>query len=138
MSLSRSNRARIARSSLNTIPVSFATVSVGTTEDSLEEKLQAISAAGFTAIELGFPDLLAFAQKQLGKEIEEDDFESLCSAGKDVKELCSKYELGIMMLQPFANFEGWPAGSKEREDAFSRAKGWIQIMQAVGTDMLQV
>ena len=42
------------------------------------------------------------------------------------------------MLQPFSNFEGWPQGSKERGDAFSRAKGWIQIMQAVGTDMLQV
>ena len=32
---------------------------------------------------------------------------------------------------------GWPEGSKEREDAFSRAKGWIEIMKAVGTDMLQ-
>ena len=43
-----------------------------------------------------------------------------------------------MMLQPFANFEGWPQGSIEREDAFARAKGWISIMKVVGTDLLQV
>jgi hypothetical protein len=43
-----------------------------------------------------------------------------------------------MMLQPFSNFEGWEKGSREREDAFARARGWIRIMRAVGTDMLQV
>jgi sugar phosphate isomerase/epimerase len=42
------------------------------------------------------------------------------------------------MLQPFSNFEGWPEGSSEREDAWSRARGWRDIMSAVGTDMLQV
>jgi hypothetical protein len=38
-----------------------------------------------------------------------------------------------MMLQPFANFEGWPKGSTEREDAFTRARGWIKIMKVLGT-----
>jgi hypothetical protein len=42
------------------------------------------------------------------------------------------------MLQPFANFEGWPKESSERKDAFNRAAGWSSIMEAVGTDMLQV
>ena len=42
------------------------------------------------------------------------------------------------MLQPFANLEGWPADSAERKDAFDRAKGWITIMAAVGTETLQV
>ena len=42
------------------------------------------------------------------------------------------------MLQPFANFEGWKEGSDGRKDAFERAAGWIQIMQACGTDLLQV
>lgn len=41
------------------------------------------------------------------------------------------------MLQPFSNFEGRAPGSKEREVAFSRAKGWIKIMAAVGMEMLQ-
>ncbi len=46
--------------------------------------------------------------------------------------------LKIVMLQPFANFEGWKPQSEERKEAFRRAKGWIRIMEAVGTDMLQV
>jgi len=45
--------------------------------------------------------------------------------------------LTIFVLQPFGNFEGWAEGSKERKDAFDRAKGWIRIMKSVGTDMLQ-
>jgi sugar phosphate isomerase/epimerase len=126
------------RSSLETIPFSYASVSVGTPNDPLEKKLAAISRAGFKGIELGFPDLQSFASKHFGKEIKENEYESLCKAGQEVKALCEKYKLRIMMLQPFSNFEGWAKGSKEREDAFSRAKGWIKIMEAVGTDMLQV
>lgn len=128
----------ISRESLDDIPTSFATVSVGTPEDSLEEKLKAISAAGFQAVELGFPDLQSFASKHLKKEIKEDDYDSLCDAGTKVASLCKSNNLSIMMLQPFANFEGWEKGSPERKDAFDRAKGWIRIMQAIGTDMLQV
>ena len=128
----------IPRSSLDNIPTSFASVSVGTPNSNFEEKLQAISSAGFQAIELGFPDLLSFASRYHKKEIKETDYENLCSAGEEVRVLCAKNKLKIMMLQPFANFEGWPEGSKERRDAFGKAKGWINIMQAVGTDMLQV
>jgi sugar phosphate isomerase/epimerase len=128
----------ISRSALDSIPTSFASVSVGTPETPLETKLKAISSAKFQAIELGFPDLLSFASSYHKQEIKEDDYDSLCSAGAEVKSLCKQHNLKIVMLQPFSNFEGWPHGSKERNDAFARAKGWIKIMQAVGTDMLQV
>lgn len=131
-------RMSLSRSSLDSIPLSFASVSVGTPDDPLEDKLKAISSAGFTAIELGFPDLLSFSKTFHKKEIKEDDYPNLCKAGTEVKTLCKKHNLSIMMLQPFSNFEGWAPGSKEREDAFSRARGWIEIMHAVGTDMLQV
>ncbi|KAN0122815.1 xylose isomerase-like protein [Hyaloscypha variabilis] len=128
----------LSRSSLFSIPLSFASVSVGTPDTPLESKLHAISSAGFQGIELGFPDLLSFAKSSLKKDIAEDDYVSLCTAGREVKALCKKHNLQIMMLQPFSNFEGWAPGSKEREDAFARARGWIEIMHAVGTDMLQV
>jgi sugar phosphate isomerase/epimerase len=81
---------------------------------------------------------VSFASSYHKKEIKEDDYENLCSAGVEVRKLCAVNKLGIMMLQPFSNFEGWPEGSKERLDAFERAKGWIKVMQAVGTNMLQV
>ncbi|TVY53040.1 3-dehydroshikimate dehydratase, partial [Lachnellula suecica] len=128
----------IKKSSLESIPFSYATPSLGAPTDALPQKLAAISSAGFTGIELGFPDLVSFASKHLNRDVRENDYASLCEAGTEVKKLCEKHKLKVMMLQPFANFEGWPEGSKERDDAFDRAKGWIEIMKAVGTDMLQV
>jgi sugar phosphate isomerase/epimerase len=121
------------------IPTSYATCSIGTQkEHNLPAKLEVISHAEFDAIELSMPDLLSFASELEGKEVEAKDYDSLCKAGAEVKKLCQKHELKILMLQPFANFEGWPEGSSEREDAFERAGGWMRIMEAVGTDMLQV
>ncbi|GKT52938.1 3-dehydroshikimate dehydratase [Colletotrichum tofieldiae] len=120
-------------------PLSFASCSIGLPRHTLEQKLDAISAAGFSGIELSFPDLQSFANRHLNKgNIADGDYASLCEAGKLVRELCAQKKLQIMVLQPFANFEGWPKGSKEREDAFNRARGWMDIMSAVGTDMLQV
>ncbi|KFX91443.1 hypothetical protein O988_07753 [Pseudogymnoascus sp. VKM F-3808] len=128
----------ISRISLDLIPISIATVSVGNPSDPFEDKLAAISGTKFQGIELGFPDLVSFASKIHKKEIEEDDYDRLCSAGSEIAALCKRYNLEIIMLQPFSNFEGWERGSKERSEAFSRAKGWIRIMQAVGTTMLQL
>ncbi|KAL0932160.1 3-dehydroshikimate dehydratase [Colletotrichum truncatum] len=119
-------------------PLSFASCSIGLQRHTLEQKLQAISSAGFNGIELSFPDLKSFANRHLNKEVADDDYPSLCEAGKILRKLCEKMQLQIMVLQPFSNFEGWPKGSQEREDAFKRAKGWMEIMSAVGTDMLQV
>jgi sugar phosphate isomerase/epimerase len=69
-------------------------------------------------------------------EIAEDDYSSLCEAGKTAETMCAGHGLKIRVLQPFANFEGWPEGSRQRQDAFARAKAWIDIMEALGTDML--
>ena len=128
----------LSKESLSSIPTCYATVSVGTPSHSLEDKLKAIAGAGFQGIELGFPDLLSFASKNVGKDVDPQDFDVLCKTGLEVKRICNELGLKIVMLQPFSNFEGWKPQSAEREDAFRRAKGWIRIMEAVGTDMLQV
>lgn len=124
---------------ISKIPTCYASCSIGTKpEHDLPAKLKAISSAGFDAIELSMPDLLSFANSHLKKDVSNYDYPELCEAGREVKELCKENNLKILMLQPFANFEGWPDKSPEREDAWKRAKGWMQIMEAVGTDMLQV
>ena len=134
---------------LDKIPTCYASVSIGNRpEHTLPKKLEAISAAGFQAIELGFPDLLAFATQHLRpgqqrdenspKEIQADDYDNLCAAARVVKTMTDAKGLKILILQPFANFEGWPEGSEERKDAWKRAEGWMRIMEAAGTDMLQV
>lgn len=124
--------------SLSSIPTCYTTVSVGTPLYPLNDKLKAIASAGFQGIELGFPDLLSFASKHLNKDVGPQDFDRLCDAGREVRSMCKELGLKIVMLQPFANFEGWKPESEERKDAFRRAKGWIRIMEAVGTEMLQV
>lgn len=123
---------------LSTIPTSFASCSIGKTDDKLEDKLDAISGAGFKGIELSWPDLVEYAQRTSGRTVKEDDYDSLVQAASRVGELVKERGLVVMMLQPFSNFEGWPRGSKERRDAFERAKGWIKVMRAVETDLLQV
>lgn len=121
------------------ILTSYASCSIGyMKEHHLPAKLKAIQEAGFDGIELAMPDLLSFASEYFGKEIEATDYDNLCTAGIEVKKLCEKHKLKILILQPFANFEGWQEGSSEREDAFARARGWMRIMEAVGTEMLQV
>lgn len=123
------------------LPTSYATCSIGhKPEHDLASKLEAISSAGFEAIELSMPDILSYAKKLNGKEPDAKDFDTLVSVGEEIRKLAEKHNVKILMLQPFANFEGWSKGEQDeqRADAWERARGWARIMEAVGTDMLQV
>lgn len=127
-------------STLASVPISFATCSLGSPSNPppLLDCLDAMSAAGFSAVELSFPDILSYGQTLLGHEVEPSNYDDLCKVATEIRKECDKRKLGIMMLQPFSNYEGWPDGSDGRKDAMERARGWIRIMQACGTDMLQV
>lgn len=121
------------------VPICYATCSIGHKEShTLPLKLKAIADAGFDAVELSMPDILAYGKMLNGKEPDPKDYDALVEIGISIREQAQLHNLKILMLQPFANFEGWPKGSKEREDAFDRARGWMRIMEAVGTDMLQI
>ncbi|KAL2174225.1 xylose isomerase-like protein [Thermothelomyces heterothallicus CBS 202.75] len=128
----------LQRSCLTRHPVAFASCSIGLPRHTLHQKIEAIKEAGFDGIELSFPDLQAFANRHFGRDIAEDDYRSLCEAGKAVGTMCAGHGLQVLVLQPFSNFEGWPESSEERREAFARAEASIDIMAAVGTDMLQV
>ncbi|KAH8689482.1 putative 3-dehydroshikimate dehydratase [Talaromyces proteolyticus] len=131
--------APITLASLRSVPLAYATCSIGSSpSDTLPDKLLAISNAGFTAIELSFPDIQQHAEKLHNREVASDSYAELTLAARDIAKLCKKLNLEIMMLQPFSNFEGWPRGSVEREQVFLKAKAWMQLMEACGTDLLQV
>lgn len=135
----QASRMTLQPASLTTIPTSFATVSIGCRDEhTLPKKLDAIASADFTAIELGMPDILSFANLYLEHEVGPYDFDDLVTVSHEIRRMCDAKKLKVLMLQPFSNFEGWAEGSEEREDAFRRVKGWVRIMEAVGTDMLQV
>ncbi|KGO67564.1 hypothetical protein PITC_094330 [Penicillium italicum] len=131
--------APITRASVQKISLAYASCSIGcNSSDALPRKLEALSEAGFTAIELSFPDILEHGAHLQGHPISSDNYSELVKVAHKIRELCESNSLTIMMLQPLANFEGWPKGSSEREEAFARAGGWIEIMKALGTDLLQV
>lgn len=126
-----------------TIPLSLASCSIGLPRHTLHQKIEAISQAGFKGIELSFPDIIQHAkelqslQKLPAGEIREDDWPTLVKTTSHIHHLCSTHGLTVIVLQPFANFEGW-LDETQRKAVFAKAKGWVQIMRAAGTDLLQV
>ena len=131
--------SKITRESLATIPLCYATCSLGKSTDSLPARLHAISRAGFAHIEFSFPDLLAHASASKGKDVAEDDFDTLCEvAEKEIKPVLEKEHLKVFILQPFGKFEGRKEGTKEWDAVWNQVGGWIRIMKAIGTTTLQV
>ncbi|KAI5358934.1 putative xylose isomerase-like, TIM barrel domain, xylose isomerase-like superfamily [Septoria linicola] len=125
---------------LDTIPTAYASCSIGTNPArSLPDRLDAISRAGFHAIELSMPDLVSFANEHFdSNDIDDHSFSKLEEAAHELKKILDAKNLSVFMMQPFANFEGWEHNSAEHKDAWERVAGWTSIMKAVDCDMLQV
>jgi 4-hydroxyphenylpyruvate dioxygenase len=85
----------------------------------LNEKLEAIAAAGFKGVELFENDLLTFN-----------------GTPQDVRRTVEQLGLKIVTFQPFRDFEGLPDDRRER--AFQRAERKFDIMQDLGCDLLMV
>ncbi|TAJ28390.1 sugar phosphate isomerase/epimerase and 4-hydroxyphenylpyruvate domain-containing protein [Bosea sp. (in: a-proteobacteria)] len=95
---------------------SIATVCVSGT---LQEKLEAIAAAGFKAVEIFENDLIAFP-----------------GSPAEVRRICADLGLAIVTCQPFRDFEGMPEGRRQR--VFDRAERKFDLLQELGTDLLFV
>lgn len=135
---------------VSAVPLALASCSIGLAHHTLPQKIEAIAQVGFQAIELSFPDILSHGRELQrlghlslpadGAEIQDDDYPTLAKVAEHIKHLCASQGLTILVLQPFSNFEGWDAQTraKERQAVFDKARGWLHIMDAAGTDMLQV
>ncbi|MEK6396374.1 MAG: sugar phosphate isomerase/epimerase family protein, partial [Burkholderia gladioli] len=95
---------------------SIATVSISGT---LAEKLAAISAAGFTAVEIFENDLLYFE-----------------GSPADVRRMAADLGLDIVLYQPFRDFEGVSAERLARN--VERVKRKFDVMHELGTDRMLV
>ena len=95
---------------------SIATVSLS---GSLDEKLRAVAAAGFDAVEIFENDLLSFN-----------------GSPRDVGQLCRDLGLAICAFQPFRDFEGMPEPQRARN--FSRAERKFDLMHELQTDLLLI
>ena len=87
--------------SLQSIPISYATCSLGSPSNPppLLDRLHAISTAGFTAVELSFPDILSYGQTLLGHEVEPSNYDELCKVAGEIKKECDKRSLGLYMIE---------------------------------------
>jgi 4-hydroxyphenylpyruvate dioxygenase len=95
---------------------SIATVSIA---GDLNEKLTAISAAGFD-----------------GVEIFEQDFITFGGTPSDIGKMVRDHGLRIDLLQPVRDFEGLPAPLRKK--AFDRIERKFDVMAELGTDLLLV
>lgn len=95
---------------------SIATVSLS---GSLDEKLRAIAAAEFDAVEIFENDLLSFN-----------------GSPREVGEMCRDLGLAICAFQPFRDFEGMPEPQRARN--FARAERKFDLMQELQTDLMLV
>ena len=95
---------------------SIATVSLS---GALDEKLRAIAAAGFDAVEIFENDLLSFG-----------------GSPRDVGRMCRDLGLIIAAFQPFRDFEGMP--EPQRAGNFARAERKFDLMQELQTELMLV
>jgi len=94
----------------------IATVSIS---GNLEEKIEAIAAAGFDGIEIFEQDFIA-------------DIRSPRAIGESIRAV----GLEVMLFQPFRDFEGLPAALRAK--AFDRAERKFDVMQELGCDLVLV
>ena len=105
-----------------------ATVSLGKhASHTLERKVKAAAENGFAGIELVHADLIHHAKQ--------NNITPLESAGR-IKKLCAQWNIEILSLNPFKNFEGHP--TLPLEERLDTAKQWLELAAAVGAKHLQV
>ncbi len=97
-------------------PTSIATVSLS---GDLAQKLEAIAAAGFDAVEIFDNDLL-----------------TISAQARDVGRMIKGLGLSVSAFQPFRDFEGLPEPDRAR--AFARARRKFDLMQELGAELLLV
>src|SRR5258705_12827495 len=95
---------------------SIATVSLS---GSLSEKLDAIAAAKFDAVEIFENDLVTFN-----------------GTPADVRSAVKGLGLEVVTLQPFRDFEGMPDAQRAR--VFARAERKFDVMEELGCDLLMI
>jgi 4-hydroxyphenylpyruvate dioxygenase len=106
----------VGRAEPHSMKTSIATVSLS---GDLGEKLDAIAAAGFEAVEIFENDLLSHG-----------------GSAAEVGLMVRRAGLAISLFQPFRDFEGMPEPQRSR--AFERAERKFDVMQQLGTDLVLV
>jgi sugar phosphate isomerase/epimerase len=145
----------ITAESLNKIPLSYATPSLGMhSSHTLPDKISAASDAGFTGIEIGFPDLLAYTISKYsvaalhGAEWapdEPDPFDhdeqawtALADTAHELRADLNRRGMKVTLLQPFSQYEGWRDNGVRRKWVWRKAERWLDLAHILEAEALQV
>lgn len=109
--------------------LAIASVSLGQhPSHTLPDKITAAAANGFSAVEIVYADLIAYAASQSPSLTLED-------AARRIAELCATKNVAILSLNPFKNFEGHHS---PLEDRLKTARHWIEIANLLKANYVQV
>lgn len=127
-----------------TTGIAYSTDSAGMhPSHTLPIKLRAIYDAGFTQVEIGFPDLETFAEQEFEgnyKKLDDagkGDVEKLCQVAAKVRSLCDELGMHILVVHPFSEYEGY-TDKKKKQQGLERAQSWFRVLGKLGCTMLQV
>lgn len=95
----------------------------------MEHKLSMAAKHGLQGIEIFYDDVADLARPPTPS--------NLISAATHIRSLCASLGLEVIVLQPFMHYEGLLDRSKHAK-RIEEMHLWIQVAQALGTDMIQV
>ena len=122
----------------NPLSLATATVSLGSPGvHDIRSILEAAASNGLKGIEICYNNLHHHAAHLLGSTSAEVDQSTMVRAAEDVKRMCDELGLTIIVLQPFASYDGLVDAEKHRKmvDRFTR---WLELAHALGTDTIQM
>lgn len=93
---------------------------------SLDEKIRLAAQHGFSGIEVVYSDLERYSKLQNL---------SMLHGAEQIRELCERYDIDILSLAPFKNFEGHDSPLEKRLHV---AQHWIDIARKLKASYLQV
>jgi 4-hydroxyphenylpyruvate dioxygenase len=100
--------------------------------------LDAAAVNGIKGIEICYEALLSHAASLGPAAFPESVGEpSILQAAKDIKEQCNALDLVVIVLQPFASYEGLIDAEKHRR-AVRRWSHWLAVTRALGCDTIQM
>jgi 4-hydroxyphenylpyruvate dioxygenase len=116
------------------LPLAIASMSLGrAAQHDLETKIRACSEAGFNGIEVFYEDIKLPAPVMTTGTFEEN----LVKSATHFKQLCDKYELEVIVLQPFKNYDGLLSETRHKEK-IAKLHNWFRIAKALGTNIIQI
>jgi 4-hydroxyphenylpyruvate dioxygenase len=122
---------------LDELPLAIPSMCLGrAVHHELEPKLKAAADAGFKGIEVFYEDLKVPARRsmqQTGATFEEN----LLRSAQNFRDLCDKFGLTIICLQPFKNYEGL-VSRKRHAEKIAKLGVWFKLAKVLKSDIIQI